>query len=128
MFFRRRVAGPNPTAANSAQSTDPNQDAPLPPEVEDVMAELSLGWDFMTRDDFNPVTLALELLDTSSNSRDLDTFQRFLGKLEKGMDLVVHEHYQAFNHSIETFGRVMDHILSVQQGVRGLQVTFDRVP
>jgi exocyst complex component 4 len=124
MFFRRRAA--DPTVAGSSGPTSGGEDPPLPHEVEEVMAEISMGWEFMTREDFNPVTLALELLDNSSNSRDLETFNRFLGKLEKGMDLVVNEHYQAFNNSIETFGHVMDHINVSQTSVRNLQTDLAR--
>lgn len=72
----------------------------------------------MTADDFNPVTLALELLDGTTQSRDVRAFEVLRERLEKAMDFVVSDHYEAFNSSIETFGSGRRRVVRVRRAWR----------
>lgn len=123
MFRRKKDVATNQVgpASNSAgaseqfSGTEGNDDVILPKEVEDVMWDIENNWSFMTEESFNPVTLALELLDKQGGGRDIDKFLKVLEKLEKAMDIIVNDHYQAFNSSIETFGKVTDNISDSKQ-------------
>jgi exocyst complex component 4 len=126
MFFRKKAthASGNSSSNQVAQNLnrDDSEAPPLSRDVELVMHDLSLnGWDIMASEDFNAVTLALDLLDSSSHSKPLTGFFTMLERLEQAMDSVVNEHYQAFNNSIETFGRVVDSIGDSQRKVRTLK-------
>lgn len=90
---------------------------PLPREVEMVLREIDQKWEFMTNPAFNPVTLALELLDDNARTRDLTMFNSFLERLESAMDLVVNENYEAFKNSIETFEVVTQKLYDCQDRI-----------
>ena len=108
-------------SATLESSTDGADAVRLPPQVEKVLELIKSGWDFMSNDDFNPVTLALELLDTTSQSRQLDDFFSLMDRLDKAMQIIVDDHYQAFNNSIETFSRVTDSISDSRKRVEQLR-------
>jgi exocyst complex component 4 len=130
MVFRKHstVAGQPTAKPVTPQQQQTGNDPPLPKQVEDVMFQLTHGgWDFITHHDFNPVTLALELLDdATTQSRQLSDFERLMGQLELAMDVIVNQHYQAFNYSTETFARVVDGIADSQQRVRQLRCDLER--
>ncbi|CAG8528432.1 3435_t:CDS:10 [Paraglomus brasilianum] len=83
----------------------------------DVMRMISNQWDFMLDADFNPVKLALALLDDSSLGKDYGAFQRTMDTLNKALGLIVNDYYQGFNSSIGTFGGVIMNIEDSQERV-----------
>ncbi|KAI8093036.1 Sec8 exocyst complex component-specific domain-containing protein [Halteromyces radiatus] len=82
------------------------------PELQAVMEDIHNGWEFMLDEDFDPVTLALALMDDSSvgKGRDYDTFQRIYYDLDDALHIIVDDYYKGFNNSIGTFGGVLQHI------------------
>lgn len=83
-------------------------------------------WAFMTQDSFNPVTMALQLLDSTANSPDLNAFLELMQRLENGMDTIINDNYQQFNNAVETFGRVTDTISDSQSHIRQLKENLSR--
>ncbi|GAA5800243.1 hypothetical protein HPULCUR_005668 [Helicostylum pulchrum] len=81
-------------------------------EFEVVLREIHEGWQFMLEDDFDPVTLALKLMDDSSvgKKKDFKAFQRVLYNLDMALKTIVNDYYKGFNNSIGTFGGVLQYI------------------
>ncbi|KAI9491703.1 Sec8 exocyst complex component-specific domain-containing protein [Zychaea mexicana] len=88
-------------------------------EIEAVLQEIHNGWDFMLDDNFDPVTLALALMDDSSvgKEKDYKTFRRMLRNLDTALEAIVDDYYKGFNNSIGTFGGVLQHINDSQDRV-----------
>ncbi|KAJ3335656.1 hypothetical protein HDU93_004770 [Gonapodya sp. JEL0774] len=104
----------------------PERDGPMDPYVERIYAEISQKWDFMTDQDFNSVLTALSLLDNSSLGRDYDSFNSMLQRLEKAMDILVNEHFQAFNTSVHTFSGVVDNVVESQKRIDDMKVHMEQ--
>ncbi|KAF9973897.1 hypothetical protein BGZ73_002825 [Actinomortierella ambigua] len=79
-------------------------------------------WMFMTKPDFNPVPLALQLLDNSSLGKDYGQFEAMLRNIESALADVVEDSYQGFNTSIGTYGGVIDSISDSQSRVKELRM------
>ncbi|KAK9728372.1 exocyst subunit [Basidiobolus ranarum] len=89
--------------------------------VEDVLSQVQLEWRFLTSEDFNPVILALSLLDKSSLGKDINAFKALLLRLETAMDAVVNEYYQGFNNSTTTYSTVKEKIKETQIHVKKMK-------
>ncbi|KAK3818886.1 MAG: Sec8 exocyst complex component-specific domain-containing protein [Benniella sp.] len=92
------------------------------PSSIDIRDLLNDEWEFMTKPDFNPVPLALELMDRSSLGKDYDMFCMILRNIERALKDVVHGSYQGFNASIGTYGGVIDSISDSQSRVKELRM------
>ncbi|KAG0333567.1 hypothetical protein BG000_009064 [Podila horticola] len=88
----------------------------------DIRDLLNDEWEFMTKPDFNPVSLALELMDGSSLGRDYEMFTLILRNIERALKDVVDGSYQGFNASIGTYGGVIDSIADSQSRVKELRM------
>ncbi|KAI7857397.1 Sec8 exocyst complex component-specific domain-containing protein [Circinella umbellata] len=88
-------------------------------EIEAVLQEIHNGWEFMLDENFDPVTLALALMDDSSVGKEKDyrTFRRMLNNLDASLESIVDDYYKGFNNSIGTFGGVLQHINDSQDRV-----------
>ncbi|KAG0317715.1 hypothetical protein BGZ99_006131 [Dissophora globulifera] len=110
---------------NDYQRQDQWQDqynSPANPGSIDIQDLLNEEWDFMTKPDFNPVPLALELMDGSSLGKDYDMFSMVLRNIERALRDVVDGSYQGFNASIGTYGGVIDSISDSQSRVKELRM------
>ncbi|KAF9125601.1 hypothetical protein BGW39_007286 [Mortierella sp. 14UC] len=92
------------------------------PSTIDIRDLLNEEWEFMTKPDFNPVPLALELMDGSSLGKDYDMFCMILRSIEGALKAVVDGSYQGFNASIGTYGGVIDSITDSQSRVKELRM------
>ncbi|KAF9388690.1 hypothetical protein CPB97_000635 [Podila verticillata] len=92
------------------------------PSNIDIRDLLNEEWEFMTKPDFNPVSLALELMDGSSLGRDYEMFTLILRNIERALKDVVDGSYQGFNASIGTYGGVIDSIVDSQSRVKELRM------
>ncbi|KAF9212936.1 hypothetical protein BGZ59_006119 [Podila verticillata] len=92
------------------------------PSNIDIRDLLNEEWEFMTKPDFNPVSLALELMDGSSLGRDYEMFTLILRNIERALKDVVDGSYQGFNASIGTYGGVIDSIADSQSRVKELRM------
>ncbi|GJJ70157.1 exocyst complex component 4 [Entomortierella parvispora] len=94
----------------------------IDPATIDIRDLLNDEWEFMTKPDFNPVSLALELMDRSSLGRDPHMFSMILSNIERALKTVVDGSYQGFNASIGTYGGVIDSISDSQSRVKELRM------
>ncbi|CDS07546.1 hypothetical protein LRAMOSA01495 [Lichtheimia ramosa] len=97
-------------------------------QIQAVLSEIHDGWDFMLKEDFDPVTLALALMDDSSvgKKKDYQTFRRMLRDLDVALESIVDEYYKGFNNSIGTFGGVLQHINDSQERVAEMKENLRR--
>ncbi|KAJ1985898.1 exocyst subunit [Dimargaris cristalligena] len=89
--------------------------------AENAIYEIERNWGFMTEEEFNPVPLALQLLDGSSASRNYNEFMRYFHHLDDSLEDIVDEYYQGFNNSILSFGEIKDKLVETQDSVRSFQ-------
>ncbi|KAJ1964099.1 exocyst subunit [Dipsacomyces acuminosporus] len=84
-------------------------------QAEDVIWQLPLSLEGLKRQDFNPVALALQMMDTSSLGKSHEEFQYNYAQLNDSLDSIVNEYYGGFNDSILSFSGLHDKI----QGASG---------
>ncbi|KAJ1564296.1 hypothetical protein HK096_008711, partial [Nowakowskiella sp. JEL0078] len=99
----RFSASSKPRITNDPSTFDETSSS-LPNYVIDVLNEIQLSWNSMSKEDFNPVPHALSLLDASSLGKDFGAFTHMSERLEKAMDLI------SFNGAIHTFSNVVENI------------------
>ncbi|OAD77145.1 hypothetical protein PHYBLDRAFT_180340 [Phycomyces blakesleeanus NRRL 1555(-)] len=97
-------------------------------EMEVVLRDIHNSWGFMLDENFDPVTLALALMDDSSvgKGKDYGAFQRILGNLDAALKTIVDDYYQGFNNSIGTFGGVLQHINDSQNRVAQMKINLKK--
>ncbi|KAG9118766.1 hypothetical protein FRC07_006557 [Ceratobasidium sp. 392] len=86
-------------------------------EIDAVLDQMQDEWAFVIDPDFNPVSLALSLLDDSSVGRDLDSFRRTKGMLERALKGTVDKHYQAFAAALPHHANVLTLLSDTQKHI-----------
>ncbi|CAE6446216.1 unnamed protein product [Rhizoctonia solani] len=86
-------------------------------EIDAVLDQMQDEWAFVVDPDFNPVSLALALLDDSSVGRDLDSFRRTKGMLERALKGTVDKHYQAFAASLPHHSKLINLLTETQKHI-----------
>ncbi|KAI1259359.1 Sec8 exocyst complex component-specific domain-containing protein [Xylariaceae sp. FL1019] len=110
---RRNYSGVN----SSSQSSSAER------QIAKVLEHIQAEWPAMVDSDCIPVSLALQLLDTSSVGRahEYANFQHTHQYLQDSLKAIVHEHHQGFNSSIGTFHKIQGSIHASQKRVRQLK-------
>ncbi|CAO3622394.1 unnamed protein product [Cunninghamella blakesleeana] len=98
----RRNTGRN---RNGMYSSRPQEQYDTFPALRAVMDDIHNGWEFMLEEEFDPVTLALALMDDSS---------------------VVEDYYKGFNNSIGTFGGVLHNINDSRDRVTAMKANLEK--
>ncbi|KAL5639427.1 hypothetical protein ACGC1H_006810 [Rhizoctonia solani] len=86
-------------------------------EIDAVLDQMQEEWAFVIDPDFNPVSLALALLDESSVGRDLDSFRRTKAMLERALKGTVDKHYQAFAASLPHHNKLLSLLNDTQKHI-----------
>ncbi|KAG8787622.1 hypothetical protein FRC12_015415 [Ceratobasidium sp. 428] len=86
-------------------------------DIDAVLDQMQDEWAFVIDPDFNPVSLALSLLDDSSVGRDLDSFRRTKGMLERALKGTVDKHYQAFAAALPHHSSVLTLLSDTQKHI-----------
>ncbi|CUA68294.1 putative exocyst complex component sec8 [Neurospora crassa OR74A] [Rhizoctonia solani] len=86
-------------------------------EIDAVLDQMQEEWAFVIDPDFNPVSLALALLDESSVGRDLDSFRRTKAMLERALKGTVDKHYQAFAASLPHHNKLISLLSDTQKHI-----------
>ncbi|KAL1918993.1 uncharacterized protein VTP21DRAFT_2374 [Calcarisporiella thermophila] len=92
-------------------------------EIDAVLRRVENDWAFMLSEDFDPVTLALALLDESSVglSKDYNSFQKTLRGLDSVLHAIANDYYQGFNGSISAFTSVSSRLSDSQNRISMLK-------
>ncbi|KAJ1967385.1 exocyst subunit, partial [Dimargaris xerosporica] len=95
-------------------------DRPLQ-RAECALYEIEVSWEFMTHEDFNPVALALQLMDGTLPGRSYSEFTQYFHKLDDSLTDIVDEYYQGFNNSILSFSEIKDKLADTQHSIQQVQ-------
>ncbi|KAI0375224.1 hypothetical protein BV20DRAFT_1009421 [Pilatotrama ljubarskyi] len=87
-------------------------------DIDAVLDEIKDEWAVVTDPDFNPVDLALQLLDDSSLGKDMDSFRRTKDMLSRAMKGSVDKHYQAFNAALPHHAALLSHLDATQSQIK----------
>ncbi|KAI0720009.1 Sec8 exocyst complex component-specific domain-containing protein [Cerioporus squamosus] len=87
-------------------------------DIDAVLDEIRDEWAVVTNPDFNPVDLALQLLDESSLGKDMDSFRRTKDMLSRAMKGSVDKHYQAFNAALPHHASLLSHLDATQSHIK----------
>ncbi|KAI0216777.1 exocyst subunit [Massospora cicadina] len=79
-------------------------------KAEASLRQVKKQWSPLLSSEFNPVSLALELLDSSSLGRDLGAFENLLNTLNTTVEEVVNDHYRQFSTTTAIFTGVQAEI------------------
>ncbi|EPQ60468.1 exocyst complex component sec8 [Gloeophyllum trabeum ATCC 11539] len=83
-------------------------------DIDAVLDQIKDDWEFVIDPDFNPVDLALQLLDESSTGKDIDSFRRTKDLLSRALKGSVDKHYEAFAASLPHHASLLSHLGLVQ--------------
>ncbi|KAJ9088765.1 exocyst subunit [Entomophthora muscae] len=90
-------------------------------KAESALRQVKKHWSPIMSSEFNPVPLALELLDDSSLGRDLVAFEKLLNTLNTTVDDVVNDHYHQFSTTTAIFTGVQTEIKQGLSQVHGMR-------
>ncbi|KAJ2723842.1 exocyst subunit [Coemansia sp. Benny D115] len=96
-------------------------------KAEDALWQLPRGLDGIKRNDFNPVALALQMMDSSSLGKNYDEFCYYYNLLNDSLDGIVNEYYGGFNDSILTFSGLHDKIQGASGSVNHVKSNLQKV-
>ncbi|KAJ3969790.1 Sec8 exocyst complex component-specific domain-containing protein [Lentinula raphanica] len=87
---------------------------PRPGDIDAVLNQVKDGWEFVVDPDFNPVDLAVDLLDQRSSGKNMESFQDTKYKLFSALKGTVDKYYQAFAASLPHHASLLNHLSEVQ--------------
>ncbi|KAJ1788179.1 exocyst subunit, partial [Coemansia sp. RSA 2399] len=96
-------------------------------KAEDALWQLPRSLEGIKRRDFNPVGLALQMMDSSSLGKSHDEFCFYYEQLNESLDGIVNEYYGGFNDSILTFSGLHDKIHDASVSVSHIKNNLQRV-
>ncbi|SJL05584.1 uncharacterized protein ARMOST_08941 [Armillaria ostoyae] len=83
-------------------------------DIDAVLDQIRDEWAFVIDPDFNPVDLALQLLDDSSLGKDIDSFHSTKNLLSKALQGSVDKHHQAFAAALPHHANLLNHLGDMQ--------------
>ncbi|KAJ2747979.1 exocyst subunit [Coemansia sp. BCRC 34301] len=89
--------------------------------------QLPRALDGIKRSDFNPVSLALQMMDSSSLGKSYEEFCYYYNQLNDSLDGIVNEYYGGFNNSILTFSGLHDKIQDASGSVNHVKRNLQKV-
>ncbi|KAF9076098.1 Sec8 exocyst complex component-specific domain-containing protein [Rhodocollybia butyracea] len=92
---------------------------PRPGDIDAVLNQVMDGWEFVVDPDFNPVNLAVDLLDQKSTGKDMRSFQDTKYKLFNALKGSVDKYYQAFAASLPHHASLLNHLSETQDQIDG---------
>ncbi|KAJ2038368.1 exocyst subunit [Coemansia sp. S3946] len=96
-------------------------------QAEDALWQLPRTLDGIKRTDFNPVSLALQMMDSSSLGKSYEEFCYYYNQLNESLDGIVNEYYGGFNDSILTFSGLHDKIQGASGSVNHVKNNLQKV-
>ncbi|KAJ2296106.1 exocyst subunit, partial [Coemansia sp. RSA 2706] len=94
---------------------------------EQALRQAEGNLDGIKRSDFNPVALALQMMDGSSLGKSYGEFHAASEQLNESLDGIVNEYYGGFNDSILTFSGLQERIQDASGSVNVVKGNLQRV-
>ncbi|KAK0506252.1 exocyst complex component sec8 [Armillaria luteobubalina] len=93
-------------------------------DIDAVLDQIRDEWAFVIDPDFNPVDLALQLLDDSSLGKDIDSFHSTKNLLSKALQGSVDKHHQAFAAALPHHANLLNHLGDMQTQINETRTTL----
>lgn len=93
----------------------------LPPSVDDETGEEA------NEDNFDPVTLALSLVNEEGSTRRLDSFLATKEALSQSLKSSIHTHYRAFDASASSYNGLVQNLTHAQKNTTELRKVLEEV-
>ncbi|KIJ46391.1 hypothetical protein M422DRAFT_66747 [Sphaerobolus stellatus SS14] len=90
-------------------------------DIDAVLDQVSEQWEAVLNPEFNPVDLALSLLDDSTDGQDIDSFKQTMRLLEKTLRGTVDKHYQAFAAALPHHTSLLTSLNSTSDQIKELK-------
>ncbi|PVV01513.1 hypothetical protein BB560_004068 [Smittium megazygosporum] len=87
-------------------------------KAEDELNRIDYKWSLIKSEKYNPVTVALQMLDTSSLGKSHQEFSKYHNRLNNSLKAISEEYYEGFNDSILTFSGLYDKLSTAAVSVR----------
>ncbi|KZT02404.1 uncharacterized protein LAESUDRAFT_730147 [Laetiporus sulphureus 93-53] len=87
-------------------------------DIDAVLDEIKDEWATVVDPDFNPVDLALQLLDDSSEGKNIESFRNTKDALSQALKGSVDQHYQAFAGALPHHAALLNHIGATDEQVK----------
>ncbi|KAG9049709.1 hypothetical protein FS837_009354 [Tulasnella sp. UAMH 9824] len=88
-----------------------------PGEIDSVLDEIGEEWEFVAESEFNPVSLALSLLDNSPAGRDPNSFRRAKDMLANSLRGTIDQNYQEFAAALPHHASLLNSLNKVQSEI-----------
>ncbi|WBW74927.1 exocyst complex subunit Sec8 [Schizosaccharomyces osmophilus] len=79
-------------------------------DLKFLVQEIEDEWKDLCRDDYRPISTALELLDEDSFGRDYKSFLRVYDRVSSSLQAVADQHKDDFARSVSAYGEIIDGI------------------
>ncbi|KAJ2080940.1 exocyst subunit [Coemansia sp. RSA 988] len=126
MYRSRQSHRTRPPSEPEAASEEERKELALR-QAEDALWQIPRSLDGIKRADFNPVALALQMMDRSSLGKSYDEFQHSYFELNNSLDGIVNEYYGGFNDSILTFSGLHERIQDASGSVNLVKGNLQKV-
>ncbi|KAF8640668.1 hypothetical protein AX17_000325 [Amanita inopinata Kibby_2008] len=93
-------------------------------DIDAVLDQVKDGWEFVIDPDFNSVDLALQLLDESSQGKDVKSFRQTKEMLSRALKGSVDKYYQAFATSLPHHASLSNRLSTVQGQVSDARMSL----
>ncbi|KAI0068285.1 hypothetical protein BV25DRAFT_1793562 [Artomyces pyxidatus] len=93
-------------------------------DIDAVLDRIKDEWEFVIDPEFNPVDLALQILDESSSGKDMNSFRRTKLMLSQALKGSVDKHYQAFAAALPHHSSLLNHLGTTQDQIKGARAAL----
>ncbi|KAI0249495.1 Sec8 exocyst complex component-specific domain-containing protein [Lactifluus subvellereus] len=93
-------------------------------DIDAVLDRIRDDWEFVIDPEFNPVDLALQILDDSSTGKDMSTFLRTKLMLSQALKGSVDKHFQAFAAALPHHSSLLNHLGDTQTQIKSARTAL----
>ncbi|KAH8991923.1 Sec8 exocyst complex component-specific domain-containing protein [Lactarius akahatsu] len=93
-------------------------------DIDAVLDRIRDDWEFVIDPEFNPVDLALQILDDSSAGKDMGSFRRTKLMLSHALKGSVDKHFQAFAAALPHHSSLLNHLGATQEQIKNARTVL----
>ncbi|KAI0307673.1 Sec8 exocyst complex component-specific domain-containing protein [Multifurca ochricompacta] len=93
-------------------------------DIDAVLDRIKDDWEFVIDPEFNPVDLALQILDDSSAGKDMGSFRRTKLMLSQALKGSVDKHFQAFAAALPHHASLLNHLGATQTQIKNARTVL----
>lgn len=93
-------------------------------DIDAILDRIRDDWEFVIDTEFNPVDLALQILDDSSAGKDMSSFRRTKLMLSHALKGSVDKHFQAFAAALPHHASLLNHLGATQEQIKNARTVL----